>query len=56
MVDVHYIEWIALQTTSGIQFRYLKPGDAPKVEFVMSDGEKFEAVYAYCNLHGLWNA
>ena len=56
MVDVHYIEWIALQTTSGIQFRYLKPGDAPKAEFVMADGEEFEAVYAYCNLHGLWNA
>jgi len=34
----------------------LKPGDKPIVEFALSEGEKIEAVYEYCNLHGLWKA
>lgn len=56
MVDEHYIEWIALQTDLGNQRKALKPGEAPKVEFALLDGEKVVAVYAYCNLHGLWKA
>lgn len=54
MVDVHYIEWIYVDTNMGGQIKELKPGDAPHAEFVMAEGEKAEAVYAYCNLHGLW--
>lgn len=56
MLDAHYIEWIALQTTSGNQRKALKPGDAPEVCFQLCDGDQVEAVYAYCNLHGLWKA
>ena len=33
-----------------------EPGDEPKVCFALCEGEKLEAVYAYCNLHGLWKA
>ena len=53
MVDVHYIEWVYLQTENGGQRIHLKPNQEPKVTFLLSN-EKPVAVYAYCNLHGLW--
>ena len=56
MLDVHYIEWIAVETDKGVSVKWLKAGDAPKTEFVLAEGEKAAAVYAYCNLHGLWRA
>lgn len=56
MVDVHYIEWIALETDKGNQRKKLKPGDAPKAEFALLEGEKVIAAYAYCNLHSLFKA
>lgn len=56
MLDVHYIEWVSLQTKQGNQRKALKPGDAPKVEFAICEGDEVEAVYAYCNLHSLWKA
>ena len=34
-------------------FKALKPGDDPNVTFSLGD-DKAVAVYAYCNLHGLW--
>ena len=56
MVDVHYIEWVSLQTKYGNQRKALKPGMEPKVCFAVCEGDEVEAVYAYCNLHGLWKA
>ena len=56
MLDVHYIEWIAIQTTFGNQRKVLKPGDAPKAQFALLPGEELVAAYEYCNLHGLWKA
>ncbi len=56
MLDVHYIEWIALQTDKGNQRQQLKPGDAPRAEFALLPGEKVVAAYAYCNLHSLFKA
>ena len=56
MVPEHYIEWVSIQTKQGNQRKQLKPGDAPKVCFSLCEGDSFEAVYAYCNLHGLWVA
>ena len=53
MADVHYIQWIFLETENGGQIRYLNPGQAPKAVFELGS-EKPVAVYAYCNLHGLW--
>ena len=53
MAAEHSIEWVYLQTDKGGQRKALKPGEAPKVSFLL-DGEKPLAVYAYCNLHGLW--
>ena len=55
MEPEHYIEWIYLKTENGGQRKALKPGEAPEVVFALG-GEKAVAVYAYCNLHGLWMA
>ena len=53
MEKIHWIEWVQLVTDKGSYRKWLNPGEAPKVTFLM-DGEKPLAVYAYCNLHGLW--
>lgn len=54
MLDAHYIEFIAVETDNGYSMQYLRPGDAPAADFTLSDGDDLKAVYAYCNLHGLW--
>ncbi|MBE6023297.1 MAG: desulfoferrodoxin [Cellulosilyticum sp.] len=56
MLQEHYIEWVSIQTDKGMQRKVLSPGEAPKVTFALCDDEKLEAVYEYCNLHGLWKA
>ena len=53
MEEIHWIEWVQLVTDKGMHRRFLKPGEAPNVSFRLED-EKPLAVYAYCNLHGLW--
>ena len=55
MLDVHFIEWIALKTNFGNQRKILKPGDAPKADCALLPGEKVEAVLEHCNLHGLYS-
>ena len=56
MIAAHYIEWVSLQTKAGNQRKALSPDTAPEVVFALTDGDEVEAVYAYCNLHGLWKA
>lgn len=56
MADAHYIEWIILQTERGVQRRNLLPGELPRAEFILADGDKVVAAYEYCNLHGFWKA
>ena len=53
MLPEHYITWIYLQTANGGQRKALKPGDQPEASFMLVE-DKPVAVYAYCNLHGLW--
>ncbi len=53
MTPEHSIEWVYLETDRGGQRKCLSPDDAPEVVFALGD-EKPRAVYAYCNLHGLW--
>ncbi len=55
MVPEHSIEWVYLQTTKGGQRKCLNAGEAPTVTFALCD-EQPVAVYAYCNLHGLWKS
>ena len=52
----HFISLIAVQTDCGVQYKNLSPEQTPKAEFSLCEGETVEAVYAYCNLHGLWKA
>ena len=54
MVEVHYIEWIILETATGYQKKELKPGEKPEADFAVT--EPVIAAYEYCNLHGLWVA
>ena len=53
MIPEHFIQWVYVQTEQGGQRKALTPGSAPKATFWLGD-DKAIAVYAYCNLHGLW--
>ena len=53
MQDAHYIEWVQLVTNHGSQRKFLRPSEEPSVVFHLGDDQPL-AVYAYCNLHGLW--
>ena len=53
MVPEHSIEWVFVETENGGQLKRLNPGSEPEVKFWLGE-EKAVAVYAYCNLHGLW--
>ncbi len=53
MTEEHSIQWVYLQTEKGGQRKCLNPGDAPEADFAVIE-DKPVAVFAYCNLHGLW--
>ena len=48
-----YTSWVYLETAHGGQRKAIQPGEKPEVSFALQDDELI-AVYAYCNLHGLW--
>lgn len=56
MVEEHYIGWIAVETKSGNQRKELDHTGAPEAQFALLPGDEVVAVYAWCNLHGLWKA
>ena len=56
MTAEHLIEWVAVETEQGYQIKYLAAGSEPVCTFTLADGDKAVAVYAYCNLHGVWQA
>jgi superoxide reductase len=53
MEDGHHISFVYVETQDGGQRKSLKVGKEPKLAFSFSD-DKPTAVFAYCNLHGLW--
>ncbi|MCL2084508.1 MAG: desulfoferrodoxin [Oscillospiraceae bacterium] len=53
MEEAHHISFVYVETENGGQRKSLKVGDAPELEFCFVN-DKPAAVYAYCNLHGLW--
>ena len=55
MSNEHSILWIYLETDKGGHRKCLEVNEAPSATFVLHD-EKPIAVYAYCNLHGLWKS
>lgn len=54
MIKEHFIEWIAIATSTGWQIKFLKSGEEPEAKFELADDETMTAVYEYCNLHSLW--
>ena len=54
MEEEHYIKFVYVETKSGGMRKSLTIGQEPKVSFVFSADDKPIAVYAYCNLHGMW--
>lgn len=55
MIPEHYIQFVILETTAGVQIAELHPGDEPKALFVLLSGAEVIRAYEYCNLHGLWS-
>lgn len=54
MEETHYIKWIAVDTATGYHLVKLKPQDKAQIELYLPAGEKINKIYAYCNLHGLY--
>jgi len=55
MESAHNIAFVYIETERGGQRKVLKVGEKPTLEFALVN-DKPIAVYAYCNLHGLWKA
>jgi len=53
MEDSHQISFVYVESECGGQRKCLKIGAEPSLTFCFAD-DKPVAVYAYCNLHGLW--
>jgi Desulfoferrodoxin len=53
MEEAHHIEFVYVETERGGQRKCLIVGEAPAIDFCFMD-DKPIAVYAYCNIHGLW--
>jgi len=53
MEEAHNIAFIYVETEHGGQRKSLNVGETPKAAFSFTD-DKPVAVFAYCNLHGLW--
>lgn len=56
MLAEHFIKWVVLETSEGVQRKELKPEQKPEAVFALAEGETVVTAYAYCNLHGLWKA
>ena len=54
MTAEHYIQWVVVETERDALIHWFQPEEAPEAVFALADGQKAKAVYAYCNLHGLW--
>jgi superoxide reductase len=53
MEEAHHIEFVYVETGRGGQRKSLKAGEKPSARFSFVDDAPV-AVYAYCNIHGLW--
>ena len=55
MEEKHWVQWVELVGDNFSCVRFLKPGDAPEVEFTCGcDCKSTVAVREYCSLHGHW--
>ena len=56
MAEVDHVAFMWLVTDKGVHRAVLDHTGAPEAVFHLAEGEKAEAVYEFCNLHGLWKA
>lgn len=54
MTPEHYIQWIMVNQNGKTQRQELTPENEPKAVFTLDAGKGPVVIYAYCNLHGLW--
>jgi len=54
MEPMHHIEWIVMETTEVAYRKNAHNAKGAEATFIISKNERPIAVYAYCNLHGLW--
>ena len=52
MTEEHYISFIILASDNDYVIKKLSTNDSPKVSVPYDS--KYNKIYAYCNLHGLW--
>ena len=53
MEEAHHIMFVYVETERGGQRKCFRIGEEPQLCFSFTD-DKPLAVYAYCNLHGMW--
>lgn len=53
MEESHNISWIYVETKKGGQRKNLELNKEPRINFCFNDDTPL-AIFAYCNLHGLW--
>ncbi len=54
MEEKHYIQWIEITADGKTCRKFLEPGQAPEVEFMVEAANI--TAREYCNIHGLWKA
>ena len=54
MEEEHHISWVYVKSEKGCQRKDLCHNDKPITEFALTQDDEPKEVYAYCNLHGLW--
>ena len=48
------VQWVVVETERDALIHWFHPEEAPEAVFALAEGQTAKAVYAYCNLHGLW--
>jgi len=56
MTEEHLIDWVILVTQHGVQRAIMAATDEPKAVFHLCPCDSPVVAYAYCNLHGVWQA
>lgn len=54
MLSYHSIKWVVLETDKGVYRKEFTTHDAPEACFLIGGNETPVMIYAYCDLHGLW--
>ena len=52
----HWIPWVVIQTPTQVIRQSFEPGETPTVTLPRPEAGTLVRVYAYCNLHGLWES